>query len=296
MEDLKKRFSRTSPSLNLILLILIFGLALLGYVAIIWSGQLHGYSPSRIVAARDLALFLPVLAVFFWLTRRQRHRGEMLLLTASVMLFAMGLLMQYRLFSDPEYGARAGERSKAREAKAQTIRLLNVETGYDDQKKAFMFGAANAVPEKPSTARLPVYERSLSDILTSVNTYIPLAALLALVLGYRLFRNDNMLLWFQRHALIIGILTMVPFAILAFLSEEGKFLGQTTPWEGVKIFFLLSFAGMLADTYHHLRRTHWGLPPARYLLPFILIAAMPVVPFFALSDFGQMLVFFGVYL
>jgi cell division protein FtsW (lipid II flippase) len=171
-----------------------------------------------------------------------------------------------------------------------------VETGYDDQKKTFMFGSPDAVPEKPSTSRLPVYERSLGDILTSVNTYIPLAALLALVLGYRLFRDDNMLLWFQRHALIIGIITMVPFAILAFLSEEGKFLGQTTPWEGVKIFFLLSFAGMLADTYHHLRRTHWGLPPARYLLPFILIAAMPVVPFFALSDFGQMLVFFGVYL
>jgi cell division protein FtsW (lipid II flippase) len=104
-----------------------------------------------------------------------------------------------------------------------------------------------------------------------------------------------MLLWLQRHALIIGLATLIPFAVVAFLSDEGKFLGQTTPWEGVKIFFLLSFAGMLADTYPHLRRTHWGLPPARYLLPFILIAAMPVVPFFALSDFGQMLVFFGVY-
>ena len=220
MEDLKIRFSRTSPSLHLILLILIFGLALLGYVAVIWSGQLHGYSPSRIVAGRDLALFLPVLAIFFWLTRNQRHRGEILLLTASIMLFAMGMLMQYRLFSDPEYGARAGERAKAREAKAQVIRLLNVETGYDDQKKAFMFGSADAVPEKPSAAKLPVYERSLGDILTSVNTYIPIVALLAFVIGYRLFRNDQMLLWFQRHALIIGLFTMIPFAILAFLSEE----------------------------------------------------------------------------
>jgi cell division protein FtsW (lipid II flippase) len=89
---------------------------------------------------------------------------------------------------------------------------------------------------------------------------------------------------------------MIPFAVVAFMSDEGKFLGQTTPWEGVKVFFLLSFAGILADTYRHLRRTRWGLPPARYLLPFLLIAAMPVVPFFALSDFGQMLVFFGVYL
>jgi cell division protein FtsW (lipid II flippase) len=79
------------------------------------------------------------------------------------------------------------------------------------------------------------------------------------------------------------------------ISQEGKFLGQTTPWEGVKVLFLLSYAGMLADSYRHLRRTRWGLPPARYFLPFLIIAAMPVLPFFALSDFGQMLVFFGVY-
>ncbi|PYT06100.1 MAG: hypothetical protein DMF60_10105 [Acidobacteria bacterium] len=115
-------------------------------------------------------------------------------------------------------------------------------------------------------------------------------------MGFRLFRSDKVLLWFQRHALILGLATLVPFgiAVLVF-SQEGKFLGQTTPWEGVKILFLLSFAGMLADSYRHLRRTRWGLPPARYFLPFLVIAAMPVLPFFALSDFGQMLVFFGVY-
>ena len=88
------------------MLILIFGLAVVGYIAVIWSGQIRGYEPSKIVAARDLALFVPVLVLFFWLLRKQRHRGEMILLTASIFLFAVGLLMQYRLFSDPEYGAR----------------------------------------------------------------------------------------------------------------------------------------------------------------------------------------------
>src|SRR5205807_70787 len=34
----------------------------------------------------------------------------------------------------------------------------------------------------------------------------------------------------------------------------------------------------------------------RFLLPFMMVAALPLVPFFALSDFGQMLVFFGAYL
>ncbi|MEN3332054.1 MAG: hypothetical protein V7641_1419 [Blastocatellia bacterium] len=290
------KLSRTSPSLHLLMIVVILAASIIGYVAVIWSGQLHGYEPSRIVAARDLALFIPIVALFFWLTRRQRHRGEILLLTTAVFLFAVGLLMQFRLFSDPEYGARGAERVKAREYKAQTVRLLNVETGYDDAKKTMLFGAPDRVPEKPAVNKLPVYERSFFDIVKSVNTWIPIVALVAFAVGYRLFRDDRVLLWFQSHALIIGIATMIPFAVVAFLSDEGKFLGQTTPWEGVKVFFLLSFAGILADTYRHLRRTRWGLPPARYLLPFLLIAAMPVVPFFALSDFGQMLVFFGVYL
>jgi cell division protein FtsW (lipid II flippase) len=297
MENRKSRFARTSPSLHLLALAVIFVLALLGYVALIWSGDLRGFAPSKVVAARDLAFFIPIMGVFFWLTRRQRYRGEMMLLTAAVFLFAFGLLVQYRLFSDPEYGARGGERAEARKAKAQATRLLNIRTGYDDEKKKFMFGDTSAVPDEPTAQATSSYEYTLGDILASVNTYIPLAALLAMVAGFALFKSDNMLLWLQRHALIIGVATLIPFAIIVLLfSQEGKFLGQTTPWEGVKILFLLSFAGMLADTYPHLRRTRWGLPPARYLLPFVVIAAMPVVPFFALSDFGQMLVFFGVYL
>lgn len=284
------------PSLHLLMFIVIFGVALVGYVAVIWSAEIRGYEPSKIVAARDLALFIPVLAVFFWLMREQKFRGEMIVLTAAIFLFAVGQLMQFRLFSDPEYGARGAARAKAREAKAQTVRLLNVETGYDDEKKNFMFGSPAAVPKIAGGERLPVYEYSLKDVLTSVNTYIPIAALLAMAAGFRLFKSDKFLLWFQRHALILGLATLVPFGIVVLISEDGKFLGQTTPWEGVKILFLLSFAGMLADTYRHLRRTRWGLPPARYFLPFIVIAAMPVLPFFALSDFGQMLVFFGVYL
>lgn len=293
--EAKLRFTRTSPSFHLVMLIVIFGAALAGYVAVLWSGEIRGYAPSKIVAARDLALLIPVLASFFWLTRRQRFRGEMILLTAAIFLFVAGQLMQFRLFSDPEYGARGGARARAREAKAQTVRLLNVETAYDDDKKAFMFGSSTAVPKTQGIERPPVYEYGLKDILTSVNTYIPIAGLLMMGACFWLFKGDKYLLLFQKHAMILGLATLIPFSIIVLISREGKFLGQTTPWEGVKILFLLSFAGMLADTYRHLQRTRWGLPPARYFFPFVVIAAMPVLPFFELSDFGQMLVFFGVY-
>jgi cell division protein FtsW (lipid II flippase) len=219
----------------------------------------------------------------------------MLLLTAAVFLFSVGMVMQFRLFADPEYGARGAEKGEERRAKAQAVRLLNIQTGYDDEKKIFMFGSVNAVPKEAGSPD-EAGGRTIFSLLTSKNTYIPLVAMLALVAGFLFFKEDKNLLWLQKHSLIIGLATLVPFAILVLLfSAEGKFLGQTTPWEGVKILFLLSFAGMLADTFRHLQRTRWGLPPARYFFPFLVIAAMPVVPFFALSDFGQMLVFFGVY-
>jgi cell division protein FtsW (lipid II flippase) len=295
MESTKKRNGRTKPSLHLLMFLVIFGAAMVGYVAVIWSGDIRGYEPSKIVAARDLALLIPILAIFFWLTRSQRFRGEMIVLTAAVFLFAVGQVIQFRLFSDPEYGARGATRTKAREQKAQTVRLLNIQTGYDNEKKAFMFGPSAVVPKTPGFQNPEPTRYSMFDMLSSVNTYIPICALLAMAAGFALFKSEKVLLWLQRHALLIGVATLVPFALVVLRSDEGKFFGQTTPWEGVKILFLLSFAGMLADTYRNLRRTRWGLPPARYFLPFAVIAAMPVLPFFVLSDFGQMLVFFGVY-
>jgi cell division protein FtsW (lipid II flippase) len=104
------------------------------------------------------------------------------------------------------------------------------------------------------------------------------------------------LLWLQQHSFLIGIVTTIPFFLIAVIgSSAGKFLGNTTPWEAVKITFLISYAGILADHYRNLSRTFWGIPSLRFLLPFLAVAVMPLIPFFALSDFGQMLVFFGAY-
>src|SRR5688572_26837547 len=87
METTINRIKRTSPSLHLLIIIVIMALAFIGYVAVIASGQLRGYDASKLAAGRDLALFLPIIGVFFWLTRRQRFRGEMLPMTAAIFLF-----------------------------------------------------------------------------------------------------------------------------------------------------------------------------------------------------------------
>lgn len=286
---------RTRPSFNLLSIFVTWVLAAVGYAAVIWSAELKGYDPGRWVAARDLILFIPVLAAFAWLARRQRFRGELLMFTMAVILFSMGSLAQYRLFSDPEYASRGVERQRARELKAQTVKLRNVRTGYDEEKKAFLFGDSTALLEELIVKQTPA-GRGLVDMLTSVKTYTPLIALVALCVVYRVFSSDAALLWLQRHSLLIGLGTLAPFgAVVALFSEEGKFLGQTTPWEPVKILFVVTLAGVLTASYRRLARTRWGLPPLKHALPLGVVAALPVLPFFALSDFGQMLVFFGVY-
>ena len=68
-----------------------------------------------------------------------------------------------------------------------------------------------------------------------------------------------------------------------------------TPWEPSKIPFLFGFAGILTAHYRELAQTYWGVPRARDVLPLIVMALIPFIPFFALKDFGQMLVFSGAY-
>jgi cell division protein FtsW (lipid II flippase) len=282
------------PSVHIVLLGAILLLTAIAHVEVMSAGSLRGYTPSLVVAIRNLAFFVPIVGAFVWLVRGQRYRGQFVLFTAATLLFSVGLVEQYRLFNDPEYGARGATRREAREAKAQTIRYLNIRTGYSDEKKAAIFGTPE-VPDAPDLGIEPA-EYSIGDVLSSPNTYIPILAIFAFCLAFRFFRSDNFLLWLQRHTVAIAIATLLPFALAVVLfSSEGKFLGQTTPWEPVKIVFLVAFAAMLADAYRHLGRTRWGLPQARFALPFAVVAALPLIPFFVLSDFGQMLVFFGVY-
>jgi cell division protein FtsW (lipid II flippase) len=68
-----------------------------------------------------------------------------------------------------------------------------------------------------------------------------------------------------------------------------------TPWEPSKIPFLLGFAGILTARYKDLAETYWGIPRARDIIPLLVMAMLPFVPFFALKDFGQMLIFSGAY-
>jgi len=289
---------KNRPSSHLILLIALVALDGLAYVAIYRAGVARGYSPSVLLACRDLALFVPIFFVFIWLVRRHRYAGDLTLFSVAILLFSIGQFVQYRLFTDPEYGVsnRATVR-QARLAKARTQQYKNINQYYDAEKKRALFGNPDFQLQTTADANAdaPQYW-TLSRIFTSLSSLIPLAAFLGFAIAFAFIRRDDILLWLQRHSFLLGLLTTLPFAFIAiFLSQRGKSLGNTTPWEPVKITFLLSYAGILADHYRNLSRTHWGIPPWRFVLPFLLVAALPIIPFFALQDFGQMLVFLGAY-
>jgi cell division protein FtsW (lipid II flippase) len=285
---------RNRPSTHLLLLLLLFALNAVAYLAVYRAGVTRGFSPSLLLAARDLVLLVPIGFVFMWLIRRHRFRGDLTLFSVAVLLYSFGNVMQYRLFTDPEYSAR--QRSEARQAKTQVLRIRYANQHYDAEKKRALFGDPNY--KIPVQSDAPQEERywTWGRVLSSASTFIPLVALFGFAVAFAFTKRDDVLLWLQRHSFLIGIVTTIPFLLIAVVySSGGKFLGRTTPWEPVKVTFLVSYAGMLADHYRNLSRTYWGVPSLRFLLPFLVVAALPLVPFFALADFGQMLVFFGAY-
>lgn len=287
---------KNRASTHLFLLLLIVGLEIAGYMAIREAAVLRGYEPPMVGAVRDLLLFVPIIGLVLWLTRATRFVGDWSLYTAAVLLFSVGLLAQYRLYGDPEYNSR--NKSEARAEKTQTLRLRYIDQYYDDEKKRMM-GLLNVPAARgnsvPAAQEIRRSNYTVGSVLTSTYTWIPLFAFLVFAVAYRFCIGDAFLLWLQRHSFIIVLLTLVPLFAAVATSSAGKALGNMTPWEPSKIPFLVGFAGILTARYKDLAQTYWGVPRARDVVPLVVMALIPFIPFFALKDFGQMLVFSGAY-
>jgi cell division protein FtsW (lipid II flippase) len=269
-------------------------LEITGYLAVHRAGLLRGYDTSIIGAVRDLMMFLPIIVLALWLSRSMRFAGNWVLFTTAILLFSFGMLIQYRLYSDPEYNAR--NKAAAREEKMQALRTRYIMENYDPVKKQLMGlppTPAQAIdidqlPKKPSTY-------TLWNAITSGYTWIPVFSFIAFAAAYWFCVRDGFLLWLQRNSFIIVLFTLLPLAVAVVTSSAGKTLGNMTPWEPSKIPFLVGFAGILTARYKDLAETYWGIPRARDIVPLLVMAMLPFVPFFALKDFGQMLIFSGAY-
>jgi cell division protein FtsW (lipid II flippase) len=278
-------------SSHLFVLLALIAVEIVGYVAIHRSGLIRGYETSWIGGARDLLMFFPIIVAAFWLSRVKRFKGSWALFTTAILLFSIGMLVQYRLYSDPEYNAR--NKAAARLEKTQALRVRYINENYDANKRAMM----GLPPKPPSNEELPVKESSytLAEALTAGYTWIPILSLIGFAIAFSFCLSDRFLSWTQRNSFIVVLITLIPLAIAIFTSSAGKALGNTTPWEPAKVPFLLGFAGILTARYKDLARTYWGIPRARDIVPLLVMAIIPFIPFFALKDFGQMLIFSGAY-
>ncbi len=280
-------------SSHLLLLFALVAFEVVAYFAIHRAALIRGYDASWIAAIRDLALYFPIIVVAFWISAIKKFKGNWVLFTTAILLFSVGLLIQYRLYSDPEYNAR--NKAAARQEKTDALRLRYINETYDAAKRQMM--GLSPAPPTGAEAEIPVKGSTYTiwNALTASYTWIPIFSLIAFGLAYSFCINDRFLSWIQRNSFIIVLLTLIPLAGAIIYSSAGKAAGNTTPWEPSKVPFLLGFAGILTARYKDLARTYWGIPRARDIVPLIVMAMIPFIPFFALKDFGQMLIFSGAY-
>lgn len=285
--------NRTSS--HFFILVLIVVLTAIAHYSIYYGGLIRGYETSTISAFRNVGIlaFLAILPIF--LKKIGGFAGNWTLYTSAVLLFSIGLTVQYRLFSDPEYTSRR-DKATARQEKIKTAQLHYIQENYSAEKKQLM--GLPATPPSPvdlSTETPRPAEDSWSSVLLSGRTINPILGVIGLIFALFLVRNDRFLEFLQNNGFLLVLLTLGPLIIAAITSRAGKSIGNMTPWEPSKIPFLIGFAAILSVLYKNLARTYWGLPRARDVVPLVFMAALPFVPFFVLKDFGQMMVFSGVY-
>ena len=88
---------KNRASSHLLIILLLVALEIAGYAGIHRAGLLRGYETSVIGAVRDLMMFVPIIVLLLWLSRVMRFAGNWVLFTTAVLLFSIGMLVQYRL-------------------------------------------------------------------------------------------------------------------------------------------------------------------------------------------------------
>src|ERR671919_2417431 len=185
---------KNRASSHLLLILLILRLEITGYMAVHRAGLLRGYETSTIGAVRDLMMFFPLMLLAIWLSRTKRFAGNWVLFTTAILLFAFGMLIQYRLYSDPEYNAR--NKAAARQEKMEALRTRYILENYDPAKKQIM--GLPPTPAQPiDIDQLPRRESTytLWNAITSGSTWIPILSFLAFAVAFAMCMRDGFLLW-----------------------------------------------------------------------------------------------------
>src|SRR5438270_13965002 len=94
---------RNRFSSHLLILFALVAIEIVGYYAIHRAAMIRGYGTSVIGAMRDIFMYLPIIVMALWVSAFKKFSGKWVLFTTAALLFSVGLLLQSRLFRDPDY-------------------------------------------------------------------------------------------------------------------------------------------------------------------------------------------------
>lgn len=214
----------------------------ISHYSIYYGGLIRGYETSSLAAFRNIGILALLALLPIFLKKFGKFAGNWTLYTSAVLLFSIGLTVQYRLFSDPEYTSRK-DKAEARQLKIKTAQLHFIQENYSAEKKQMM--GLPATPPSPvdlSKETPRPAEDSWQSVLTSGRTINPILGIFGLIIALFLVRNDRVLEFLQNNGFLLVLLTLGPLFLAAITSRAGKSIGNMTPWEPSKIPFLIGFA------------------------------------------------------
>ena len=173
------------------------------HYSIYYGGLIRGYETSSITAFRNIGLLLFLALLPIGLKKFGKFAGNWTLYTSAVLLFSIGLTVQYRLFSDPEYVSRR-DKAEARQAKIKTAQLHYIQENYTAEKKQMM----GLPPTPPSPVDLSAESPRPADdtlwgVLFSGRTINPILGIIGFVLALFLVRNDRVLDFLQNNGFLL---------------------------------------------------------------------------------------------
>ena len=161
---------KNRASSHFLVLFLVVILTVIAHYAIYYSALIRGYETSWYSGVRNLFLLFVLAILPLLMARFTRFKGNWTLYTTAVLMFSIGLTIQFRLFNDLEYASR-DKKSEAREAKVRTLQEHYIQENYSAEKKQMM--GLPATPPSPvdlSKEKPRPANESLFGVFTSGRT------------------------------------------------------------------------------------------------------------------------------
>ncbi|MEJ7700382.1 MAG: hypothetical protein WKF71_12150 [Pyrinomonadaceae bacterium] len=124
---------KNRTSTHVLILLLAAFLTAVSHYSVHYGALIRGYETSCLTAGRNVFLLLLLAILPIFLKRFTKFQGNWTLYTTAVLLFSIGLTVQYRLFSDPEYTSRK-DKAEARQAKIKTLQMHYIQENYSAEK------------------------------------------------------------------------------------------------------------------------------------------------------------------